>query len=164
MGSVKRLLQGDRRMQNVAVQSLSRALGWAGVLPFVGLSLASAFPTSVIDAKWALGALTLYGAAILSFLGGVTWGLTLAREGQLDPQSGVRGLVVSNGASLAAFGATLLPAAMGLPVLMTGFVAMLVYDLRNIARGLLPAWYRPLRIGLSAAAIASLGLALLRVW
>jgi hypothetical protein len=149
-------------MKNTAVQRLSHALGWAGVLPFAALSLASAFPTTVVDAQRALGALTLYGAAILSFLGGVTWGLTLAREGQLDPQSGVRGLVVSNGASLAACGATLLPVALGLPLLMTGFVAMLVYDLRNIARGLLPAWYRPLRTGLSAVAVASLGLALLR--
>ena len=149
-------------MQDIAVQSLSRALGWAGVLPFIALSLASAFPTRIIDAQWALGALTLYGAAILSFLGGVTWGLTLALEGQLDRRSGLAGLVISNGASLAAFGASLLPVTLGLPLLVTGFVAMLVYDLRNIARGLLPVWYRPLRIGLSAAAIASLALALLR--
>jgi len=145
-------------MQNIDAQRLSRVLGWAGVLPFAALSLASAVPINLVSAQWALAALTLYGAAILSFLGGVTWGMTLAREGQLD-QPGVRGLVVSNAASLAAFAATLLPAALGLPLLMTGFIAMLIFDLRNIARGFLPIWYRPLRARLSAAAVASLGLA-----
>jgi hypothetical protein len=43
--------------------------------------------------------------------------------------------------------------------MIAGFAAMLIYDLGAIARGLLPQWYRPLRIGLSAAATGSLAFA-----
>ena len=46
-------------MQNIDAQRLSRVLGWAGVLPFAALSLASAVPINLISAQWALAALTL---------------------------------------------------------------------------------------------------------
>jgi hypothetical protein len=80
-----------------------------------------------------------YRAAILSLLGGVTWGLTLAREGLLD-QPGVRVPVVRNVASPVAFGATLLHAAFDLRLLMSAFTAMMIYDLGNTARGLELDW------------------------
>ena len=50
-------------------------LGWAGVLPFLGLALAGFFP------EWraqAMAAFLPYSVAILSFLGGVRWGRALA--------------------------------------------------------------------------------------
>ena len=51
----------------------SRALGWSGLLPFVGGALAVA----VAPPAWhdtALRALVAYGAVIVSFLGGIHWG------------------------------------------------------------------------------------------
>lgn len=64
------------RMQlssNDSVSLATRALGWTGLLPFVGGALAvSVGPPSWHDT--ALRALIAYGAVILSFLGGIHWG------------------------------------------------------------------------------------------
>lgn len=145
-------------LQALSVPRLALALGWAGIIPFVALSLATVFTLGPVSQSWAMGALALYGAVILSFLGGAVWGLTLAREGEA-PGPGASGLTVGIAASLAGFGGALAPHGFGLPVMIAGFVAMLIYDLGAIARGLLPQWYRPLRIGLSAAATGSLAFA-----
>lgn len=145
-------------LQALCVPRLALALGWAGIIPFVSLSLAAVFAIGPVSQTWAMGALALYGAVILSFLGGAVWGLTLAREGEaLRP--GEMGLIIGIAASLAAFGGALLPHVFGLPLMIAGFIAMLIYDLRAIARGLLPQYYRPLRIGLTAAATGSLAFA-----
>ncbi len=55
------------------ISPLTRALGWSGLLPFVGGALAVA----VAPPAWhdmALRALVAYGAVIVSFLGGIHWG------------------------------------------------------------------------------------------
>ena len=63
-------------MQSSPNESLSlttRALGWSGLLPFVGGALA----VCVGPPAWhdtALRALIAYGAVIVSFLGGIYWG------------------------------------------------------------------------------------------
>lgn len=141
----------------VSIPRLARALGWAGVIPFVALALASVFNEDLPDRAWPQVALALYGAVILSFLGGANWGMTLAREGE-TLRIGAGGLVVGIAASLAGFAGALLPPGLGLPLMIAGFAAMLINDLGHIARGLLPEWYRPLRMGLSAAAVGSLAL------
>jgi Protein of unknown function (DUF3429) len=64
------------RMQLPSTEPISpvtRALGWGGLLPFVGGALAVA----VAPPAWhetALRALIAYGAVIVSFLGGIHWG------------------------------------------------------------------------------------------
>jgi len=64
------------RMQlssNGSTSLATRALGWSGLLPFVGGALAvSVGPTAWNDT--ALRALIAYGAVIVSFLGGIHWG------------------------------------------------------------------------------------------
>jgi Protein of unknown function (DUF3429) len=64
------------RMQlssNDSISLTTRALGWSGLLPFVGGALAlSVGPPAWHDA--ALRALIAYGAVIVSFLGGIHWG------------------------------------------------------------------------------------------
>ena len=64
------------RMQlssNDSVSIATRALGWSGLLPFVGGAIAvSVGPPAWHDA--ALRALIAYGAVIVSFLGGIHWG------------------------------------------------------------------------------------------
>lgn len=142
--------------QAITISRLAGALGWAGIIPFVALSIAGAFPPAFVNQSWAIHALALYGALILSFLGGATWGLTLAR----DDASASSGLVVGIAASLAGFAGALAPNSIGFALMIAGFVAMLAYDLGLIARGLLPQWYRSLRIGLSVAAVGSLAFAL----
>lgn len=97
-----------------------------------------------------LQALVAYGAVILSFLGGIRWGVamsTLTSEQLLLPLS------VSVLPSLAGWSALLLPPRAGLLLLAVGFVSVLIADLRLQSA---PAWFISLRVPLSAGAIASL--------
>lgn len=58
---------------NEPISLATRALGWSGLLPFIGGALAVA----VAPPAWhetALRALVAYGAVIVSFLGGIHWG------------------------------------------------------------------------------------------
>jgi hypothetical protein len=58
---------------NELISPATRALGWSGLLPFVGGALA----VTVGPPAWhdiALRALVAYGAVIVSFLGGIHWG------------------------------------------------------------------------------------------
>ena len=61
-----------------------RLLGLGGLVPFVAAAL-GAWLTG--DGRWAFGGL-LYGAIILSFLGGIQWGLVLG-EGAEAPRGGL---------------------------------------------------------------------------
>jgi hypothetical protein len=62
-----------RLSSNDSISLTTRALGWSGLLPFVGGALA----VGVAPPIWhdtALRALIAYGAVIVSFLGGIHWG------------------------------------------------------------------------------------------
>jgi hypothetical protein len=127
-------------------------LGWSGVIPFAGLT--ALLVSNPQGTPWALPALVAYGAIILSFMGGVHWGIALNPATPAD--SVAKALTLSVMPALAAFGATFLPAPLSLAVLAAGFAALLAYDLATVRRGAAPAWYAPLRIQLSAAVLARL--------
>lgn len=117
-------------------------LGWSGVLPFVGLTGALAFGLS--DPNQVTGALRLYGGIILSFMGGVHWGIaTLRSEGQASPYA------VSVLPALWAFAMGFTSVPIALLGLAAGFVTLAAYDLRCIRRGDLPEWYGRLRLWLT---------------
>ena len=101
-------------------------------------------------------ALLAYGAIILSFLGGIQWGLAIARPGGASPDTLGGRLIVSITPSLAAWGALLVPERAGLILLALSIAAMLWVDLRATRLGQAPAWYPRLRIPLSCAVIATL--------
>jgi hypothetical protein len=109
-------------------------LGYAGLLPFVaGAAWAWIAPTAGGPAGGAL--LLAYAAAIVSFLGGIHWGLALrdplAREGQL-----LWGVTPS----LVAWGALLVPARAGLAACAAALIACYLVDRRLYAREGLAAW------------------------
>ena len=124
-------------------------LGFLGLTPFfVGAGVSVASSSSLNEA--ALQALLAYGAVILSFLGGVRWGLVIAST---DPAAMLGPLFVSTVPALLGWVALLVPVSTGLMMLALSFAAMLVADLRfSIA----PNWYRLLRLPLSAGAIFAL--------
>ncbi|WP_298428433.1 DUF3429 domain-containing protein [Rhodoblastus sp.] len=130
-------------------------LGWAGALPFVVLTLAAIAGRGSVQTD-ALAALAAYGGVILSFMGGVQWGLQMG----MAPEGGRIGYAMSVLPALAGFAAVLLPPRGGLPLLGAGFLALLAYDLRRSRDGVGPAWYPALRKPLTAAVVASLMLAL----
>lgn len=131
-------------------------LGWAGVIPFAGLSLATLLGILPLSAGPALVA---YGAAILSFMGGVQWGVAM-RAGDGFDRSWT-GYAVSVVPALLGWTALLLPFRPGLGLLVAGFAALLAYDLWTVRRGLAPPWYASLRRQLTAAAVILLGVAAL---
>lgn len=126
-------------------------LGWLGVAPFAATALAAVLdlgPGRIM----ALGALVIYGAVILSFLGGVAWGFTLAPTA---PSSRWRTLDLCMGVSMSLIGffAALAPTRAALMALCGGFLAMLAHDLWVTRRGLAPHWYPSVRIRLTTAAV-----------
>lgn len=131
-------------------------LGAAGVIPFAALALLIAMGgAGLIAPEQAERMLRLYGALILSFMGGAQWGLSTARaEG---PKA--RALAVSVLPALFAWAAFLIPTGPGLLALSAAFLALMLYDLWTVRRGEAPVWYGRLRVGLTLAVIASLGAA-----
>ena len=128
-------------------------LGFAGLIPFVGLALLVAFVPVPWYAFW-LGTLSYYGALILSFVGALHWGYAV--------HSGVRGA-----RAWMQYGWSVLPCLLGwmslqLPVwtaLRLQAAALLVcysFD-RMMARSQsLPVWLLPLRATLTAIGATSL--------
>jgi hypothetical protein len=129
-------------------------LGLAGVIPFAAGALGSFWAGAI--GGFATTALLAYGAVILSFLGGIHWGLAI---GQGDPS--YRHLGVGVVPSLVGWVALLLGAAAGLLLLAAAFVAVLGLDVQLTRDGTAPAWFPRLRTALTAAAVVCLLLAAL---
>lgn len=130
-----------------APPAVAWALGLAGLIPFVAgaawLLLAPGEPL-------APRALAAYGAVIVSFLGGIHWGLVMARPGAAATAPLVWGVVPS----LIAWPALLLPPAWSLALLAAALVLCFMVDRRRYPALGLAAWL-PLRALLSAAAALS---------
>jgi hypothetical protein len=130
-------------------------LGWAGVIPFALLTVAS-----ILDIHPWLGdpavALRGYGACILSFMGGAQWGVLLRRKGGHAP---FFQYLVSVLPALLASLCLLISRTPGLIGLIVGFLALLAYDLLTVREGLAPRWYASLRIQLTLAVVVLLGIA-----
>lgn len=108
-------------------------------------------------AGFAAFAVVLYGAVILSFLGGLAWGATCAAtvEAPWEPVH-TRLLVGSVIPALAGWVAALLPAGYGLMLLAVCFVGVLAIDGQLAALGLVPPWWMKLRRRLSLVVAALL--------
>ena len=126
-------------------------LGYAGLIPFVGLSAALWFvPTTfqvVINQ-----ALLLYASLILAFMGAVHWGLGMQSHSP-DRQ---RQLGISVIPALVAWLAFLLPEILNYSILIIAFALLCLYDTRMAKNGNAPVWYPRLRSPLSAIVVVSL--------
>jgi len=137
------------------VPSSAKWLGGLGAVPFVGLSGAIPF---LIGAPRLLvvHALVTYGSTILSFLGGVHWGLAIKSQNSLDNGKLGTKLTLSVVPSLLGWAALLVAERTGLFVLALSIAAMLWVDIRATKMGQAPAWYPRLRIPLTCAVLAAL--------
>lgn len=126
-------------------------LGWAGVLPFLGLALAAWWPAS---RDLAVQAFLAYGALILSFLGGARWGRAMA--GGAGTGQFAASVIPSLWAWLAWL---LLPPVPAILLLAGGFGLVAWWDGRSDALAA-PESFRRLRRGLSIAVFACHALAL----
>ena len=150
-------------MQDVAqppLPAMAVRLTWAGLLPFLG---ALAVWGHGIDADrpdlvtHAAKAFIVYSAVILSFLGGIRWGRVMG-VGAAAP-----GYVLAVLPSLWAFPALFLPTHWAVVALAIGFGLALWFDTRADAVPATPG-FRTLRVGISAAVVASHALAALLAW
>lgn len=137
-------------------------LGYFGAVPFVAGAAALWFGPPSITTPALLGQ-TFYAAVILSFMGGVRWGLAMA--GDLPPRFGP--LTLSVIPALMAWAALLilmmLPGAGtigALVLLIVGFLGLLWSDIQASRSGTAPAWYSRLRLPLTAIVVTSLAASL----
>ena len=139
------------------VPSAAKWLGGLGAIPFVSLAVSIAVLDGALQTQ-AYAALAAYGAVILSFLGGINWGLAIAGNGAM-PNALVRRLTLSVVPSLVGWAALLLPRTADLVVLAAAFGVMLLVDLESTRRGETPPWYPKLRWPLTVGVMSSLLLA-----
>jgi len=138
-------------------------LGIAGLVPFIGLGLASwAAPATSLTAVVVIQA--QYAAAVLAFLGALHWGAALVR-----PEAEVQNpwLLLGWGVVLPLWAWRMTWASnwvYGLSGLFLGIAIAYAADvfLRKLQPW--PAWYLPLRLWLTLGALAGLGLTLARLY
>lgn len=140
-------------MFKTAIPVAPLTLGLAGLIPFWALALALSLHGAVGLAPATLDAmLATYGAVIVSFLGGIRWGLAVpARDRGVD-------YAIAVVPSLVAWALLAAPepwrlAGLGLTSLVLGAI-----DLGLVRSGLAPVWFGRLRLILSAGAGVALWL------
>ncbi len=146
---------------SVAFPRVPTLLGLAGLIPFVGLSAALLLgraPPGFADADTVRVALVGYGVAILSFLGGVRWGVAL-KESEGGDAKADRDFIISVIPALIAWFAWFQPSPADLWWLCAAHVALGLLDYGLACRTLVEEWFGRLRLLLSAIAALSLGLA-----
>lgn len=138
------------------VPPAAKWLGASGVIPFITLAIAVLFLEGA-DQEAAYFAIASYGAVILSFLGGIHWGLAVADGDQVavDAANFIRlgGSVVP---SLIGWGALFLSTSTGLLVLAAAFAGMLLFDWHASRKAHAPRWYPKLRWPLTTVVVVSL--------
>ncbi|MHA6287384.1 DUF3429 domain-containing protein [Maricaulis sp. CAU 1757] len=132
------------------VPPTARWLGLLGLVPFWIAALSLAYePTRGM----ALPLYTVYGALIVSFLGGVRWGRALAPDARPDATLWVGAVLPSllglAALSLRGHGQPFI----GLALVIAGLLALFAWDMRSVAGGSLPDWYGKLRIVLTGGAV-----------
>lgn len=143
------------------IPTVPLALGAAGLIPYWGLAVAL---LTGVDLGFGAGALAFalaaYGALILSFLGGVRWGIALGAE---EEGPAKRGYVISVVPALLAWAALALPPGPQLWTLAGLHVVLGLLDYGLVCREEAPEWFGRLRLGLAAAAALALILGALAV-
>lgn len=129
-------------------------LGWLGVIPFAACAVLTV-TGGVLSYSATIDALVVYGAIILSFMGGAQWGLAMVTASADYKLMGFR-LAVSVVPALVAFGLALMPSASALFGLATAFAALFLHDVALVGNDAAPAWYPALRAQLTAAVVACL--------
>lgn len=139
------------------IPPVPRMLGLAGLAPFWLLALALVTGLGFGYEPDALRfALAAYGALILSFTGGIRWGIAVMMEEQ---ENAGREYVISVIPALLAWGVLLLPAPWQLGSLAGLIVIAGLLDYGMVCRENAPEWFGNLRLILAGGAAAALILA-----
>jgi hypothetical protein len=144
------------------VRRIAWVLTFAGAVPFL-VATATLFADQAHVRVPAIAALVTYSAVILSFLGGIEWGLALRDEVGTE-RTRAMALGLSAVPSLAAWAVLWLPS----PTAQVGtalaiFVFVWAADQWLCSRGLLPSWFVDLRTAITVLVAVILGVALWRL-
>ena len=153
------------------------ALGLAGAIPFVALAaplapaLGGYVPAGLFPVERRAEAQAKYGAAIVSFLGGMHWGFAGAGFAEAGAAAGAGASAAAREALLLAgparFAWSVVPSLFAWPALMcatpyalvavaASLAATLAADAGFAAKKLMPRWLMPLRFGLTGVAVLGL--------
>ena len=139
----------------VSIPSSAGWLGASGALPFIGLAVALPF-ISDDQRTFVAHALLAYGATIVSFLGGVHWGLAMGSETvEADRELKIR-LTLSVVPSLLGWTALLVAEKAGFCILAAAFAAMFWIDIQTTRMGRAPPWYPKLRTPLTGVVVIAM--------
>lgn len=138
-----------------ATQRFAWILGLAGLLPFLAHALFS-WLSPPAELGGVLRSQAHYAASVLTFLGALHWGVTLASPSIVDGRAVIR-LLWSVLPSIFAWIVTLYPVDMALPLLFGALAVALVVDLLLYRDTPVPRWFTTLRAVLSAGALAAVG-------
>ncbi len=137
-------------MSDRAIPPAPLALGLAGLIPFWALAVSLRLaPVAGYGAEAIDTALAAYSAVILSFLGGLRWGLAAVRP---DQRPVAAHYAVGVGPSLLGWAALALPEPWRLALLGALVLALGLMDQRLVSEGLAPPWMGRLRLILSTGA------------
>lgn len=133
------------------VPAIARTLGYAGLIPFIGLALGlwlapEQYLTDIHNA------LLSYGAVILSFMGAIHWGAAIDLKNDKQKFH----LSISVIPPLIAWIAILLPLNYAYAVLIVAFSVLCFFDSQMTKQGGLPDWYPLLRVPLTTIVVAAL--------
>ena len=143
--------------KSAAVPLPALLLGISGLLPFLASVIAIFLDDGLYD-EMARIALVGYGAVILSFLGGIRWGVVLKERSKTKMSTP---LLLSIVPSLIAWCALLVNSILGTLILILGFGGQYLYDRASSNQGQLPRWYGRLRLWLSSAVLLLLAAGLI---
>ncbi|WP_395373064.1 DUF3429 domain-containing protein [Marinicella sp. W31] len=147
----------------------AKVLTYLGAIPFIiavliGLNIHVSFPEilggDIAYASFKAKALVhSYAVVILSFLGGIQWGISLR-----EPVTR-RLYIVSNVIALAAWLSLIVfTKSEGLIIVLLGFIVALWVDQKAHNRGMIPSWFWQLRIKVTAIVCLSLLLIIALTW
>lgn len=158
----------DETWTQKRIPQAAAALGYAGAIPFIVTSLLSWFPDPLVS-RAAIIMLIGFSVVILSFMGGVRWGIATSREGgPTFPQltiaivpAAVSWIALIIGSDMMDLGES--AHATQLSLMIVAFILLLLSDLKITRAGEAPDWYPGLRIPLTLLVEAALICALVKV-
>ena len=121
-------------------------LGLTGAIPFCAGNIALIYPALWPDLTMVADqAVKTYGAVILSFLGGIRWGLGMGKQGEERSRT----LAMSVVPALFGWFALFLPGSWPVLAIAVGVACQGVWDIRTASIDGAPQWYPRLRVGLT---------------
>ncbi|TVQ33500.1 MAG: DUF3429 domain-containing protein [Geminicoccaceae bacterium] len=140
-------------MTDPVVPRAARLLGYAGLIPFILISV-GLWILPLVYAGFLHAALIGYGLVIVSFMGGVQWGLGIAKP--LDDGTTWRVLSQSVAPPLIAWFGAMGPFPWQYPALILAFLLVIWVDFKLVRQDAAPTWYPLLRVPLTAGVVVCL--------